>query len=1364
MNKIVSRLLVFFMVLTFVAPIQVYADDTNVDISVYKQHDTYSYFVSATSGKVVRVGDNNSLLVDVEEQDGNDLHDKSLFKVEQNTDGTRVQIIRADTGKVWSSNGTSLTANSTKIANPGTGSWEGFSIETDAGTNISKIKNYSGKYIVLNGDQMAIGTTDGSTAAKFYLVDPLFSDSSVYIEHIASGKYIKANGTNGDSLLVNGEVTEGGIIGDNLRYTPMYGDSSETQIINFVSKAYPNLAWKSGGKEEVYQNTDIKASGWESILIVPNGDGTISFKDAQNKSYITVTNSQTMKRGYKGDLTDNEKFVIHSVVRPKKVTDVKASQIGDTTMIISWLGVSNTIYTGYVIIATPPIGSGKETITSPEMVGTSFKLEGLVAGTAYDIVVRTNNANGTFGESKSLAVQTKNGPCPAEVVTMHSQESNSHIEITWDGVDMATSYQIYRARSAFDKDGYTLIAKDITTTSYVDTSSNPQKYNNYYKVVAVNENGESEMPDGYTSLETEKFGNTMIFFAETDDVLKIDEVVADVFARQNDYANDAQFNENRYALYFKPGDYTKTKIMALGFYTHIGGLGKTPYDVKLNNIEIPSYLSGDNATCNFWRSTENISIIATGDNSSKFGSYRGGQFNWAVAQAAPLRRIYSERAISYDWNYGWASGGYTADSLITGRDGEGNSAGTHSGQQFFTRNSVITGNGYGTTLNNFFLGVTAPNLPSKTTGDALVNDNGYSNWGIPTDKNAQQVATNISTTPRIREKPFLFLDEDGEYKVFVPSLQKDKAGTSWSNNDIGEGKIVSIEEFYIAKEKDTASTINAQLKTGKHIFFTPGIYYAEEVITVNNPNTIVLGTGMASIIPDNEDTAMRVGDKEGITIAGLIFDAGTHSKYLLQVGVKGEHNSHEDNPTLLADLFFRVGGTTSELTKADDALEINSDDVIGDHFWIWRADHGAGVAWDGNESKHGLIVTGNNVTCYALFNEHFQEYNTLWEGENGATYFYQNETPYDPISQEAWMNHKGTTNGYSAYKVANKVNTHYAVGIGIYNCFIYTGPSYDAMEVQIQLDNAIEVPNKPGVLIENACVQTFAKAEGALQKINHIINDCGEGVSSGKDKETGEIGGGWDRQFILSYQNGICIRGFNKEIIENGIQMMNDAGDVDLTVLQTLYDSIVGPQTLLGIKNYINLGNTFKINELDYTATSWNKLLEVLEETRILLEEKGEDWATQEEVDIATTNLRGAIKQLTSTCDVTNLNNLYNMYKDTDISKYSQDKQEAFKAALATAKQILLTRDVDQDTVDKAYQALEKAIANLKDVGGEEEDKKTDNGDNPSGKPTITNTDTNNRGINKSVKTGDDTQMTLFGIVSILALTTFLVLKKKKEI
>ena len=42
---------------------------------------------------------------------------------------------------------------------------------------------------------------------------------------------------------------------------------------------------------------------------------------------------------------------------------------------------------------------------------------------------------------------------------------------------------------------------------------------------------------------------------------------------------------------------------------------------------------------------------------------------------------------------------------------------------------------------------------------------------------------------KLSEKPFLYLD-NGEYKIFVPDLQKDTSGTSWTKDgDMGKGKV-----------------------------------------------------------------------------------------------------------------------------------------------------------------------------------------------------------------------------------------------------------------------------------------------------------------------------------------------------------------------------------------------------------------------------------------------------------------------------------------------------------------------------------------------------------------------------------------------
>ena len=139
---------------------------------------------------------------------------------------------------------------------------------------------------------------------------------------------------------------------------------------------------------------------------------------------------------------------------------------------------------------------------------------------------------------------------------------------------------------------------------------------------------------------------------------------------------------------------------------------------------------------------------------------------------------------------------------------------------------------------------------------------------------------------------------------------------------------------------------------------------------------------------------------------------------------------------MLHDVFFRVGGACSG--RASVNMRINSHNVIVDHTWIWRADHGAGVGWTTNPSANGLVVNGANVTIYGLFVEHYQQYQVIWNGDGGRVYFYQSELPYDPPNQASWTSGAGT-NGWASYKVANTVTSHEAWGLGIYS--VFTNPN-----------------------------------------------------------------------------------------------------------------------------------------------------------------------------------------------------------------------------------------------------------------------------------------------------------------------------------
>ena len=602
-----------------------------------------------------------------------------------------------------------------------------------------------------------------------------------------------------------------------------------------------------------------------------------------------------------------------------------------------------------------------------------------------------------------------------------------------------------------------------------------------------------------TPSQTSALGPNVHVFSPDDDMKKVAETVETVFKRQH----YRQFGTERQAFLFLPGDYTKAGTLNVGYYTQVLGLGRTPDEVKLANVKTPAALDKNNATCNFWVGIENVSIADTDSNADPYFN-----FQWAVSQAAPARRLHVFRKSVFDWYYGWASGGFVADCVFE------KPAGSYSQQQYFYRNNIFGDGIYGINWNQVVVGCAGDfAAKSKDGGKLLAKCAPTSVKGISSNWRAGGCTTIVDEAEIAREKPFLFVD-GGKFKVFVPAIRRGAKGVSWgegrTNGGMGEGKILDlVRDFHVAKEgKDTAKTINAALAAGKNVLFTPGIYRVAEPIMVAKPGTIVLGIGEATIVPENGDAALKCADADGIVIAGLIFDAERASKRFVVVGVKKSERRHVDDPIFLVDLVYRVGGT-GKPGKTEVCLEVNANDVVVDHTWIWRADHGDHTGWTANTSKNGIVVNGDGVSCYGLFVEHFQEHDVLWNGEDGRVFFLQNEKCYDPPGNATWMSHGGKKKGYAAYKVSDGVKRHYAVGLGVYDVFINTGGK------SVFLDDAVEVPDSPGVVIENACTVEIANGDGPLVGINAIVNGQGYAIKTGKGS-----GGGYAIQRVYRYSNG----------------------------------------------------------------------------------------------------------------------------------------------------------------------------------------------------------------------------------------------------
>jgi hypothetical protein len=566
------------------------------------------------------------------------------------------------------------------------------------------------------------------------------------------------------------------------------------------------------------------------------------------------------------------------------------------------------------------------------------------------------------------------------------------------------------------------------------------------------------------------FGPNVTVFDPSMPVSQIQATIDAIHAQQV----DAEMSTNRYALLFKPGVYgsaAQPLQLKVGYYTEIAGLGASPADVEINGkIEVYNRCldNGGTSNClalvNFWRTLSNLSlnIEAAGQD----GCRASANF-WAVSQAVSMRRLDIGGANLSLMDYctagpQFASGGFIADSnlpfVING-----------SQQQWLTRNSQI-GGWSNAVWNQVFAGVAG--APSEAT--------------FPNPP-----YTTLATTPVSREKPYLFVDAEGDYNVRVPSSQTNTSGTKWANG-LTAGRTIPLGDFFVARPSDSVQTINSQLARGMNLLLTPGVYDVARGIVVRRAGTVVLGTGHATLTAVDGAIPLTVADVPGVVVAGVTIDAGAvESPVLLQVGRKegsvGPRSSDPANPTTLSDVYFRVGGP--HIGRADVALEVNSDNVLIDHTWVWRADHGVeGFSgdterWNTNIGRNGVVVNGDNVTATGLFVEHFQQYNTVWNGENGVTILYQNELPYDPPTQADWMN--GEVEGWAGYKVADDVKSHTLSGGGVY-VFNRNNPS-------IHTENGFEVPQTPGVHLHH--VMTVNLSAGT---IDHVVNGMGDAADATK--------------------------------------------------------------------------------------------------------------------------------------------------------------------------------------------------------------------------------------------------------------------------
>ena len=527
-----------------------------------------------------------------------------------------------------------------------------------------------------------------------------------------------------------------------------------------------------------------------------------------------------------------------------------------------------------------------------------------------------------------------------------------------------------------------------------------------------------------------------------------------------------QFGNQRYALLFEPGTYGSAAdplFLQVGYYTSVAGLGVSPGDVVINgavdsfNQCSPPERSGASdctALDNFWRSLSNLTINLPPAPSGT-PCQRTAEF-WAASQASPMRRVDVNGFTSledYCSKPGYSSGGFIADSMFSG-----STVLNGTQQQYLVRNSILDGWSNGVWNQVFSGDVGAPAQNFGSGGQY----------------------TTLAASPVTEEEPFLQVNAAGNYSVFVPAAQHDSVGPAWTSGPV-PGTAIPIKRFFIAAPGDPVSAINAALARGENLILTPGVYTVHQAIEVTRPDTVVLGLGFPTIVPANGVVPMRVASVAGVKLSGMIFAAGpVNSPVLLQVGSQpGRGHADPADPTVVQDVFFRIGGATPG--RATASLVVNSSQVILDDIWAWRADHGSAVGWTDNVADTGVVVNGSGVTAYGLFVEHYEKYEVIWNGTNGTDIFFQNEMPYDPPDQAAWMADPAT-DGYAAFLITREAAGFHGYGMGSYSYFDRGVPIFAA--------TAFETANPPGSELRDV-LTIFLNTAGGSGGIDHVVNGTG---------------------------------------------------------------------------------------------------------------------------------------------------------------------------------------------------------------------------------------------------------------------------------
>ena len=313
----------------------------------------------------------------------------------------------------------------------------------------------------------------------------------------------------------------------------------------------------------------------------------------------------------------------------------------------------------------------------------------------------------------------------------------------------------------------------------------------------------------------------------------------------------------------------------------------------------------------------------------------------------------------------------------------------------------------------------------------------------------------------------------------------------------------------------------------------------------------------------------------------------------------------------------------------------------------------------------------------------------------------------------------------------------------------YTTDSYNAMKVV--LDEAEDL------LKEEAQDQDTIDAK--TEALNAAIEAL---VKRGDVKELSELVKAYEEEKLNEevyttstwsvYQTALDAA---KAIIKDNSNSDQEKVDAAKTVLEAAKEALEERGNTDSLKELVTVCEELK--EEDFTADTWKVFENALDAAKAIVADNSDSNQTQ--VDAAKEALQKAkddLKEAEKPVDKSKLEEAYNKYKDLKNDGYTENSWKTFKNALDAAKAVLEYEDATAEQVDAALAQLEKAVSGLKKapIDG--------SGNNQGGQNNNQKPSTGGSGSNGSVKTGDSSDVMLWGIFAAAALMAGVVVKKKK--